>query len=98
MQLSHTLQNRTAHLEQNRVGCFQSQTPEHVKVTNGHPKGKPWNLPPAKFEHLQALAVDYVSMQKLYTTITVTPKGTVDYWTVFMLIMETQISKLTRIL
>ena len=42
-----------------------------------------------------------VSMQRLSATITVTPKGkiinsyTVDYWTVFMLIMETQVSKLT---
>jgi hypothetical protein len=42
-----------------------------------------------------------VSMQKLSTIITVMPKGriinscTVDYWTVFMLIMETQVSKLT---
>ena len=42
-----------------------------------------------------------VSMQRLSATITVTPKGriinscTVDYQTVFMLIMETQVSKLT---
>jgi Integrase zinc binding domain len=44
---------------------------------------------------------NYVSIQRLSTTITVTPKGriinscTVDYWTAFMLIMETQVSKLT---
>jgi hypothetical protein len=43
-------------------------------------------------------------MQRLSTTITVTPKGriinscTVDYWTVFMLIMETQVSKAYNIL
>jgi hypothetical protein len=42
-----------------------------------------------------------VSMQRLSATIAVTPKGriinscTVDYQTVFMLIMETQVSKLT---
>jgi hypothetical protein len=40
-------------------------------------------------------------MQRLSTTVTVTPKGriinscTVDYRTVFILIMETQVSKLT---
>jgi hypothetical protein len=40
-------------------------------------------------------------MQRLSTTVTVTPKGriinscTVDYQTVFILIMETQVSKLT---
>jgi hypothetical protein len=40
-------------------------------------------------------------MQRLSTTIAVTPKGriinscTVDHQTVFMLIMETQVSKLT---
>jgi len=43
----------------------------------------------------------FVSMQRLSTTNAVTPKGRiinsciVDYWTVFMLIMETQVSKLT---
>jgi hypothetical protein len=37
--------------EQNRVGWFQSQTPDHVKVINGHPKGKPWNLPPEYTTH-----------------------------------------------
>jgi len=43
----------------------------------------------------------YVSMQRLSTTNAVTPKGriinscTVDHQTVFMLIMETQVSKLT---
>jgi hypothetical protein len=31
--------------EQNRVGWFQSLTCECVKVINGHPKGKLWNLP-----------------------------------------------------
>jgi hypothetical protein len=42
-----------------------------------------------------------VSMQRLSTINAVTPKGritnscTVDYWTVFMLIMETQVSKFT---
>jgi len=42
-----------------------------------------------------------VSMQRLSATNVVMPKGriinscTVDYWTVFMLIMETQVSKLT---
>jgi hypothetical protein len=41
-----------------------------------------------------------VSMQRLSATIAVMPKGriinscTVDHWTVFMLIMETQVSKL----
>jgi hypothetical protein len=41
-------------------------------------------------------------MQRLSTTIAVTPKGriinsyTVDYQTVFMVIMETQVSKLTE--
>ena len=44
---------------------------------------------------------DVVSMQRLSATIAVTPKGriinscTVDYQTVFMLIMEIQVSKLT---
>jgi len=43
----------------------------------------------------------YVSMQRLSATNAVTPKGriinscTVDYQTVFILIMETQVSKLT---
>src|ERR1700683_2793733 len=41
-----------------------------------------------------------VSMQRLSATIAVTPKGRIinsctDYWTIFMLIIETQVSKLT---
>jgi hypothetical protein len=44
-----------------------------------------------------------VSMQRLSATNAVTPKAriinscTVDHWTVFMLIMETQVSKLTLV-
>jgi hypothetical protein len=32
------------------VDYWTAQTPERVKVINGHPKGKPWNLPPARVE------------------------------------------------